>query len=542
MTRSLLICLALLVLWFTSLPQAAAAECGPASISFARPPEKAPSFAPETEVTVTGLTAKPVLLPVEKTNCAAPVATYEQFRADYEKTKLEADKLTFKLPKGSGCFGFAKDDTDAKAKKSTLQIKLEDCVKKPDIRIGADKSITSVDHVSSVSVSIQNDASEKATVTCGDLTPVDVPAKQPGTLTVPADKFKPGGLKCRVFDKDFVINVVPVDATADAKSSPAEPDKGKATDKAVNQCTTFQMSPQLDAESTKKMECGVVHGNVVKLCVDVLGHVVGPPVELREGQVALVQLVGLVVLQATVDLSVNFEPTIIVGQADFSTVKLKAALEWEIKGSKQAKLTRLGKLNISVARAAGTSRYIDPADGVNHDCNVPAGNASLSLDVHGRYYFSAGMMVAYTRLQERNFTRQTGDDGVMRIGQQDSAGIDYVLNVVAYPWGVDEERDFAALGILFGTSVASLGKRWYAGAELSSPIGFGVSGGAALSVVSKLDEPLVAGQPFNGDQIPTHNAAEPTWYVGVNLQAALFKKAFGAIFGSDDKKSGGGSQ
>ena len=47
---------------------------------------------------------------------------------------------------------------------------------------------------------------------------------------------------------------------------------------------------------------------------------------------------------------------------------------------------------------------------------------------------------------------------------------------------------------------------------------------------------------FSGDTVPTHDRAEPTWYVGVNLQATLFKTIFGALLGDNDKNKEGGSK
>jgi len=356
---------------------------------------------------------------------------------------------------------------------------------------------------------------------------VVAPAGKTVELPMPAKLTNDGGsLECN----DFKLNVT------------AQP-------KGPTSCTTNDLDPNSDRLRLRLQDfnCGGIKDGVQQLCLGGSGTFLGAVPELRERAVVDILVIVDQSFNATVDLDVAFERTLV---AHIEGIKAEEnALRGpglRIAAERRVTLTGLGTLTLTFKRGKGTVDVINvqtvETQGASNPttCEFPEQNKTISLTVKGHYHFSANMMVAYTHLQSRSYSRQTGDDGVTRIAQQDSGGIDYVLNVTAYPFGVDEERDFAAVGLLLGTSVASLGKRWYAGLEVSSPIGFGVSGGAALSIVSKLDQPLVAGQPFAGDEVPVHDQAEPTWYVGVNLQAVLFKNVFNAITGND--KKGGASQ
>jgi hypothetical protein len=156
-----------------------------------------------------------------------------------------------------------------------------------------------------------------------------------------------------------------------------------------------------------------------------------------------------------------------------------------------------------------------------------------TLTVTGKYYFMLGIMPTYAGLYDREHSLHRSDDGVQRIFQQDVREIDYAATLSAYPWGVDEDNDRYAVGTLVGTSLRNPGQRWYLGLGLSTPLNIGFVGGAGLIVVNELDHDFEVGQPLADSSFPTHRTVVPTWFLGVNIEAELFKRAFKGIVGDD---------
>lgn len=295
------------------------------------------------------------------------------------------------------------------------------------------------------------------------------------------------------------------------------------------QCDSTSMLPKAVSSAALVLEnsCGAIQADTVTLCFGPTGEFIGPKPALREGLKVTALVFAPESATGIFTVDVTFERTLIAHLIDFKK-DINFSDDFVKRAETSGFVGSAGKLKVKLTRSLGTFQQTDGQNTVA--CNYEALTKEHVLEVGGHYHFSAGIMVTYTGLAERTYSRQTGDDGVTRIGEHPSSGIDYVANVTAYPFGVDKDHTPVAAGFLFGTSLASLGKRWYGGLELSSPIGFGISGGLAVVIVPTLDEPLVANQPFAGDQIATHNVAEPTYYLGVNLQAELFKKAFGALF------------
>ncbi len=153
---------------------------------------------------------------------------------------------------------------------------------------------------------------------------------------------------------------------------------------------------------------------------------------------------------------------------------------------------------------------------------------TLSFDVGGHYHFMLGVMPTYAGLFDRKHTLNRSDDGVQRVYAQEIREVDWALTLSGYPWGVSPD-DFGALGLVVATSLRDIGKRWYTGIEWASPIGLGIVGGAALIVVPQLDEDFLTGQPLTDTQVPVHNSAVVTWFLGINIEAHLFRKAFKAL-------------
>jgi hypothetical protein len=401
---------------------------------------------------------------------------------------------------------------------------------RPDIEIKADgKASDATLPVTGTSIKIKNSSSAKYTVKCGEagnLQTLEIDTLKVGTLELSAELVKKGGiLECNAgLPAAFELKVAP---------APAE------SAKKLEVCTANAFDPtDADAAKLEDFRCGGVKDGAVQLCLGAGGDTIGPVPELHEGKPIDVLVLVRSDFEATLSLETSFKQTLLVNPVEVNPFDKKSS-GWSIKQRARVHPKGLGDLEIKIVRGAGTVRPpIKPGSttGMPDECQFADKTSTRSFHVSGHYHFSGGIMVAYTRMQERSYSRQTGDDGVMRLGEQASPGVDYVANVVAYPWGVDADHDIASLGLLFGTSLNSIGKRWYAGVELASPIGFGVSAGTAIVVVPKLDEPLMAGQPFAGDTIATHSVAEPTWYVGINLQPQLFQKAFGALFGSSEKK------
>lgn len=144
-------------------------------------------------------------------------------------------------------------------------------------------------------------------------------------------------------------------------------------------------------------------------------------------------------------------------------------------------------------------------------CGVAKGKRRVTHRVAGRHYFGAGIPIAYVGLKDRDFTLVTGDDGVSRITEDQNDGVDYIITLVAYPLGVEEDRMLQfAPGLVLGTSLEQPGRRWYLGAQLELPLGFGLSGGTAVSVVPKLADDLLEGQPHSGE-IPISDTATFSW-------------------------------
>jgi hypothetical protein len=195
-------------------------------------------------------------------------------------------------------------------------------------------------------------------------------------------------------------------------------------------------------------------------------------------------------------------------------------------------LTGAGKLHVTVEWKAGAGAQVTPPSG---SC-VPdsAGKLTKTFPVSGRYFFMLGFMPTYAGLYERTHTLHRSDDGVQRLFEQDVQEIDYTATLSAFPGGVDEDKQGAALGFLLGTSITNPGRRWYLGAQLSTPINIGLVAGAGLIVVDELDRDFEAGQPLEDTNFPTHSTVVPTWFLGVNIEAELFKKAFKGIAGDDD--------
>jgi hypothetical protein len=196
-------------------------------------------------------------------------------------------------------------------------------------------------------------------------------------------------------------------------------------------------------------------------------------------------------------------------------------------------LTSGGKLKISVTwknfGPAATISY----EGTNTCTADQAFPTTTTVTIAGHYYFMLGFMPTYAGLFDRKNTLHHSDDGVQRLFQQDVQDIDYTATLTAFPGGIDEGKTRFAVGGTLGTSIRNPGKRWYLGLELTTPINIGIVGGAGLIVVDALDRDFVVGQPLSDTSFPTHSTVVPTWFIGVNVEAELFKKAFKGIAGND---------
>jgi hypothetical protein len=490
-----------------------------------------------------------LLMPVKET-CDLEQATFDQYeadKADFKTIKTGVEKA-LSLPGQEGCISYESMD-----KQTRVLIALVDscapvvapAAAGPDIEIAKNGkfSTPSVQAGKKTSLSVENDSAAQVKVTCTGAAVLPaalvVPAGKQATLPIPSDLQKSGAtLACNAAPAAGPLSIT-IDKLAE---QPAADESQTAPAAATSKCDESQFVVPLEQIPS---ECGSVGANnVLTLCMSASAQWIGPQPEIHEGETVNIEVIADSGFGASVALDASFERTLVAHAITELPAFSPKSIKWGVIRSKSVFVSAQGTLHVSFHRGTGPEVTTDlgsDAGGTGAkatSCTIAELAVNdLSLTVHGRYYFSAGLMVAYTRLQSRSFSRQTGDDGVMRIGEQDSPGIDYVLNVVAYPAGVDEEKAPFSWGLLFGTSVGSLGKRWYGGLELASPIGFGVSAGAAVVVVPKLDEPLVSGQPFSGDQLATHDVAEPTWYVGVNLQATLFKTVFGALFPSTKQGS-----
>jgi len=272
------------------------------------------------------------------------------------------------------------------------------------------------------------------------------------------------------------------------------------------------------------------------VCVAENGQLVGDAPSLEKGQQVSVQLLTRKGTAPLYALTVKFQRITVKGEGATGTLKRTTAQFWTAARAWNLSLTGAGTLSIDVTRTAGTETLDDliakPGDNAKQ-CTVPAGQFNQTIDVAGRYYFSAGIGAIYAPILSRSYGLQTGDDGVQRITKTDTGGVDIVANVTAYPWGVDERVDRVALGFMLGTSMGSFGKRWYLGPQLTAPIGIGVTGGIGIQAAPVLEGELVNGQPATGQNIPTETGAIATWFVGINLEAQLFKTVFGALFEKD---------
>ncbi len=264
-----------------------------------------------------------------------------------------------------------------------------------------------------------------------------------------------------------------------------------------------------------------------ELCLDPAGTLIHVPV-LKEGNDVTIVLYRPEV-QGTFEIDATFKRS----QVLKPELRLQgpAARAWSRGPTHTIRLTSAGTLKVTT-RAAIPSLGINPGTPQAGVCTLPSLEKNHSFDVTGHYHFMLGVMPTYAGLYERSFTLHQSDDGVQRVFPQDEREIDLAATLSAFPFGVSTE-DPVAVGFVLGTGLRELGKRWYAGLEVASPIGFGIAGGAAFISVPELDSDFVPGQPLADTRVPTHDTIETTWFVGIDVQAELFRRAFEGLADED---------
>jgi len=273
-----------------------------------------------------------------------------------------------------------------------------------------------------------------------------------------------------------------------------------------------------------------------ELCLTPSGLVLHQP-ELTEGMTLTVVLHYPLTASHVVKLEVEFKQSQVMEMGGMLPVpKLQRGGDWATI-QRQVRLTSAGTLEIRTA-LEGQGVVTLPENLTDQAPTIAQCQRSSPLvrthvfPVTGHYHFMVGIMPVWAGLYETSYTLHRGDDGVARVYRQDSQELEIAATLSAYPFGVSTD-EFAEVGLVLGAGLRNLGQRWYTGIEITSPIGFGVVGGLGLIVADELDEDFQEGQPFAGSQVPTHKTVEPTWFVGVNIQAELFRYAFKGLADED---------
>lgn len=274
-----------------------------------------------------------------------------------------------------------------------------------------------------------------------------------------------------------------------------------------------------------------------RLCITPSGKLYG----ITEPQTSMgtldVELWAPTSAQLSYKLDINYKKFVLKGDGLKGEQDPKKAAQAPFFSSvvKQTiKLTTAGKLEITVSWENGGTEASVLYDKDKAVCAPKeTGKVARTVAVTGKYYFMLGLMPTYAGLYDREHTLHRSDDGVQRVFQQDVREIDYAATLSAYPTGVDEDNDRWAAGFLLGTSVRNPGQRWYTGIQVSTPINIGLAAGAGFIIVNQLDRDFEVGQPLEDSSFPTHRTVVPTWFLGINVEAELFRKAFKGIVGDD---------
>jgi hypothetical protein len=295
-------------------------------------------------------------------------------------------------------------------------------------------------------------------------------------------------------------------------------------------CSDDQLHP--DAAVRARLDLRECHSNDGKravICLSPAGRPLVDPKargawrELQDKQLVEIRLYTRSSSAGHYNLAVRNERTLI--WSPLRAQDLKGAAEtWVRSGVVRTRVYGAGWLRVRVNHAAHHERLTD-----RKACKVPRGDRRVTHHVAKQHYFGAGILIAYVGLKDRSFSLAQGDDGVSRIFEDQADGVDYIANLVAYPLGVEEDKMLQfAPGIVLGTSLELPGRRWYLGLQLELPLGFGLAGGTVVSVVPKLSDDLLVGQPYSGE-IPTSDTASFSWWAGINLDLVLFTKFFRSL-------------
>jgi hypothetical protein len=367
----------------------------------------------------------------------------------------------------------------------------------------------------------------------------DLPKNNPVIFGLTGADWASIELSFEKIDKDVVLKAVKKAAPA-AGDAPAADHNGEVADKDAGDKKKLE---ECDSNGVfdpgKEDEQHIIDSCKHSICITPSGKLYGVnQLTDHTGPIA-VELWAPRANDVTYSLEVSYEKTVL------NNGGLKPALKKEESGGiyyfsrvepknpqPLINLNSAGKLTIKVTTETSTNPTVTAkTSGACHLGTAP-GPKTLVLPVTGRYYFMLGFMPTYGGIFDRKNTLHRGDDGVQRVFQQDTREVDYAATLTAFPYGVDEERMTGPVpGFVLGTSIRNPGKRWYLGLAVSTPINIAFVAGAELAVVDALDEDFVSGQPLEDTNFPTHSTVVPTWFVGVNVEAELFKKAFKGIVG-----------
>lgn len=283
-------------------------------------------------------------------------------------------------------------------------------------------------------------------------------------------------------------------------------------------------SPYDSAHKELMAACEPAEDGRHRVCVGPTGRILDGGGELRDGDDVEVQLVGRRDRASDFTLAVTNDRLVLLGVPPAAGVTKRSGRQFAVVRRHRLKVRGAGTLAITISFEA------HEVDVGGTACKVDKGEHQVELPVSGDYYFRLGAMIAYADSLERRYALATGDDGVSRIVANDRSGTDFLVTLAAYPAGVPS--DFGA-GVAFafvlGTPATDFGDRWYLGALLELPLGFGLGGGVLVTRSDGLDHGLVAGQPFDGETLPTTSEAVASWFLGVNLDASLFARAFKSL-------------
>jgi hypothetical protein len=345
------------------------------------------------------------------------------------------------------------------------------------------------------------------------------------TWPLPEDKVLIGNVQLLRAAMDGGPEDEPTVILVRIEPAPAKDGKAKDENATTPECSDAKFDLPLGHELWNRCK------DAGYLCVTPSGQVLSRP-PMEEGMSVTIALVHPEFRGHEFELDVEFERATVLNILGLEADRTDS-VAWVLGAQHTVRLSSAGTLHI-------TTR-IDPKD---PDAEFETGpercrvstvvTKKHAFDVRGHYHFMLGVMPTLAGLYDRKHTLNRSDDGVQRVYEQDIRSVDWALTLSGYPWGVSPD-DFGAFGILVGTSMRDIGERWYAGLEWDSPIGLGLVGGAAVIVVPELDRDFLAGQPLTDTQVPVHDSVAVTWFLGINIEARLFAKAFEKLAGDDDE-------